>query len=160
MPPAPSRLSDFSSGSCRAVVEQAAVEPSHRLEAHSAAGGHHLEQIAGQLGEPLRRRSRMPRHPREHVVRKQADVVGEHADEGVARHGVCASTTSLSCFEMRAFTTCLAGISTLAPVAGLRPMRFSRCCTTSFAIPVSAPQQLLLGHLLQLVEELTGLPRA
>ena len=40
-------------------------------------------------------------------------------------------------FAMRALTTCLAGISTRAPVAGLRPMRFSRCCTTSFAIPGS-----------------------
>ncbi|MCY4633084.1 MAG: hypothetical protein OXG04_01005, partial [Acidobacteria bacterium] len=32
---------------------------------------------------------------------------------------------------------CRAGISTLAPVAGLWPMRFSRCCTTSFATPGS-----------------------
>ena len=38
---------------------------------------------------------------------------------------------------MRALTTCRAGISTLAPVAGLWPMRFSRCCTTSFATPGS-----------------------
>ena len=38
---------------------------------------------------------------------------------------------------MRALTTCLAGISTRAPVAGLRPMRFSRCCTTSLATPGS-----------------------
>ena len=41
-----------------------------------------------------------------------------------------ASITSLSCFAIRALTTCLAGISTLAPVAGFRPMRRSRCCTT------------------------------
>ena len=44
-------------------------------------------------------------------------------DEGVRRHGVYASTTSLSGFAMRALTTCLAGISTRAPVAGFRPMR-------------------------------------
>ena len=31
-------------------------------------------------------------------------------DEGVRCHGVCASTTSLSCFAIRALTTCLAGI--------------------------------------------------
>ena len=44
---------------------------------------------------------------------------------------------------MRALTTCLAWISTLAPVAGFRPMRRSRCCTTSFATPGStnSPQR-------------------
>ena len=40
---------------------------------------------------------------------------------------------------MRALTTCRAGISTAAPVAGLRPTRRSRFCTTSFAMPGSIP---------------------
>ena len=75
-----------------AVVEQTAVEPGHRLEADAAAGGHHLEQIAGQLGEPHRSGPRMAQHPREHVVRKQADVVGEHAEEVMKALGVTAST--------------------------------------------------------------------
>ena len=52
----------------------------------------------------------------------------------MGRHGGYASTTSLSGFAIRALTTCLAGISTRAPVAGFRPKRFSRCGTTSFAI--------------------------
>ena len=47
-------MSDFSSGNTVLVVEQPAVEPGHRLEADPTAGGHHLEQVAGQLGEPLR----------------------------------------------------------------------------------------------------------
>ena len=63
------------------VIEQAAVEPGHRLEADAAAGGHHPEEFAGQLDEPTRGRQRMPQHPREHVVRQQADVVGEHAED-------------------------------------------------------------------------------
>ena len=58
----------------RAVVEQAAVEPGDRLEADPAARRHHLEELAGELGEPLRSRMRMPQHPREHVARQQADV--------------------------------------------------------------------------------------
>ena len=37
--------------------------------------------MAGQLGEPLRSWSRIAQHPREHVVRKQTDVVGEHAED-------------------------------------------------------------------------------
>ena len=41
-------------------------------------------------------------------------------DEGVGRHGVYASTTSLSCFAMRALTTCLAGITARADASGRR----------------------------------------
>ena len=70
------------------------------------------------------------------------------------RHGIYASNTSLSCFAMRALTTCLAG-STLAQVAGFRPIRRSRCCTTSFAIPGSTNSshrnRLLRGQLLQVL---------
>ena len=47
------------------VVEQSAVEPGHRLEADPAARRHHLEELAGELREPLRSRMRMPQHPRE-----------------------------------------------------------------------------------------------
>ena len=52
------------------------------------------------------------------------------------------STASLSCFAMRALTTCLVGISMASPVAGLRPVRASRFCKTSFAMPgsVNSPQ--------------------
>ena len=82
-------------------------------------------------------------------------------DEGVGRHGIYASNTSLSCFAIRALTTCLAGISIRAPVAGLRPMRFSRCCTTSFATPGStnSPHRnsSFSANSLQFVEELASL---
>ena len=63
------------------VVEQAAVEPVHRLEADATAGRHRPEEFAGQLTEPRRGRKSVPQHPREHVVRQQADVVGEHAED-------------------------------------------------------------------------------
>ena len=46
-------------------------------------------------------------------------------------------TASLSCLTMRALTTVLAGILMGSPVAGLRPMRALRFCTTSFTIPGS-----------------------
>ena len=65
----------------RAVVEQTAVEPRHRLEADPPARRHHLEELAGELREPPRSRTRMLQHPREHVPRQQADVVGEHAED-------------------------------------------------------------------------------
>ena len=63
------------------VVEQPAVEPGDRLEADPAAEGHHPEQLAGEFAELRRSRLRMAQHPREHVVRQQADVVGEHAED-------------------------------------------------------------------------------
>ena len=73
-------MSDLSSGSVSAA-SNAAVEPSHRLEADPAAEGHHPEQLARELAEVLRSRLRMAQHPREHVVRQQTDVVGEHAED-------------------------------------------------------------------------------
>ena len=74
-------MSDFSSGSAVAVVEQPAVEPLHRLEADPPAGGHPPEEGAGEIGERLRGALRLPQHPREHVIRQQAHVVGEHAED-------------------------------------------------------------------------------
>ena len=75
--------------------------------------------------------------------------------------GIYASNTSLSCFAILALTTCLAGISIRAPVAGLRPMRFFTLLHHQLRDPreheLATPQQLLLGQLLQLVEELAGL---
>ena len=46
-------------------------------------------------------------------------------------------TASFNCFAMRALTTVFAGILIASPVAGLRPMRAFRFCTTSFTIPGS-----------------------
>ena len=63
------------------VIEEPAVEPGHRLETDPAAEGHHPEELAGELAELVRSRLRMAQHPREHVVRQQADVVGEHAED-------------------------------------------------------------------------------
>ena len=63
------------------VVEEPAVEPGHRLEADPAAEGHHPEELAGEFAELGRCRLCVAQHPREHVVRQQADVVGEHAED-------------------------------------------------------------------------------
>ena len=65
----------------RTVVEQSAVEPGDRLEANPAAGGHHSEELGGQLGELLRGALRLSQHPGEHVIGQQAHVVGEHAED-------------------------------------------------------------------------------
>ena len=46
-------------------------------------------------------------------------------------------TVSFSCFAIRALTTVFAGILMASPVAGLRPMRAFRFCTTSFTMPGS-----------------------
>ena len=46
-------------------------------------------------------------------------------------------TESFNCFAIRALTTVLAGILIASPVAGLRPMRAFRFCTTSLTIPGS-----------------------
>ena len=52
---------------------------------------------AGELDGPLRSGPCIPQHPREHVVRKQADVVGEHAeDESVDEVRNEAATRSVS----------------------------------------------------------------
>ena len=64
-----------------AVVEQPAVEPGDRLEADPAAGGHHLEEGAGEIGEVLRDAPRLSQHAREHVIGQQPHVVGEHAED-------------------------------------------------------------------------------
>ena len=73
-------MSDFSSGSVALSSNRPPLNQATVFEADPAAGGHHLEQVARQLDETLRSRSRMAQHPREHVVRKQADV-GEHAED-------------------------------------------------------------------------------
>ena len=65
----------------RTVVEQSTVEPVDRLEADPAAGGHHSEELGGQLGELLRGAPRLSQHPGEHVSGQQAHVVGEHAED-------------------------------------------------------------------------------
>ena len=62
---------------------------------------------------------------------------------------------------MRAFTTVFAGILMASPVAGLRPMRAFRFCTTSFTMPgkheLAGTLQLLLRERRQLIEELARL---
>ena len=65
----------------RAIVEQSAVEPGDRLEADPAAGGHHSEELGGQLGELLRRAPCLLEHPGEYVIGQQAHIVGEHAED-------------------------------------------------------------------------------
>ena len=52
----------------RTIVEQSAVEPGDRLEADPAAGGHHSEELGGQLGELRRGAPRLSQHPGEHVI--------------------------------------------------------------------------------------------
>ena len=70
-------------------------------------------------------------------------------------------TASFSCLAIRALTTVLAGILIASPVAGLRPIRAFRFCTTSFTIPgqheLAGALQLLLRKRGQLVEELPRL---
>ena len=65
----------------RRVVEQPAVEPVNRLEADQATLGHALEERPREVGEAVRRKSRLLQHPGEHVAGQQAHVVGEHAED-------------------------------------------------------------------------------
>ena len=62
------------------VVEQAAVEPRHGLEADAPARRHRPEQVAGQVGELRRPLVRPFQHAGEHVVGQQPHVLGEHAE--------------------------------------------------------------------------------
>ena len=63
------------------VVEEAAVEPGHLLEADAPAAGHGGEQIAGQLGEGARLVEGLLHHAGEHAVGQQAHILGEHAED-------------------------------------------------------------------------------
>lgn len=97
------------------------TEAAEALETHRSA---HPADRTGRFGAPA-----MPT-----LLRYRGPPL---RNRGVGRHRVRASTTSLSGLAMRALTTCRAGISTVAAVAGLRPVRRSRFCTTSFAMPGS-----------------------
>ena len=70
------------------VVEESAVEPSHLLESDPPSCRHRAEQISSENFEFLWAGAGVLEHPGEHVVREQADILGEHAeDESV--HEVC-----------------------------------------------------------------------
>ena len=64
-----------------AVPVRVEEEPVGVLEADPAARGHHLEELAGELRELFWSAQCVAQHPREHVARQQADVVGEHAED-------------------------------------------------------------------------------
>ena len=67
------------------------------------------------------------------------NVVGSEAAGGklVPARYFLGNTASFNCLAILAFTTVFAGILIASPVAGLRPIRALRFCTTSFTIPGS-----------------------
>ena len=65
---------------CGIVVEQAAVEPCHLLEADQAAGLHGAKQVFGHRREIVGPLDRLLQHAGEEVARQQSDVLGEHAE--------------------------------------------------------------------------------
>ena len=79
------------SGSARVVVEQAAVEPVDVLEAEATARLHGAEQRPAERLELGRVAPRLLEHAREHRVRQEPDVFGEHAEHQAVdevRHGL------------------------------------------------------------------------